>query len=65
MLLIDTEFQRREGNLLLQVNRNGLCYILDRIKGEDLLSEPFVDAATGDTLWRFEANRIGEGPPMT
>ena len=42
-----------------------LYYILDRMTGEFLLAEPFVDAATGDTLWRFEVHRIEKGSPMT
>jgi glucose dehydrogenase len=41
------------------VNRSGFHYILDRIVGKFLLAEPSVDAATDETLWRFEANRIG------
>ena len=52
-------FNSTNSRLLLQVNRSGFHYILDRIVGKFLLAEPSVDAATDETLWRFEANRIG------
>lgn len=41
------------------MNRGGFYYILDRIMGKFLLAEPSVDVATDETLWLFEANRIG------
>ena len=52
-------FNSANSRLLLQVNRSRFHYILDRIVGKFLLAEPSVDAATDETLWRFEANRIG------
>ena len=42
LLLIDEEFQGRPRKLLLQGNRNGFFYVLDRTNGEFLLGEPFV-----------------------
>ncbi|MDE0167418.1 MAG: hypothetical protein OXH92_14630 [Bryobacterales bacterium] len=41
------------------MSRSVFYYILDRIMGKFLLAEPSVDMATDETLWRFEANRIG------
>ena len=52
-------FNSANSRLLLQVNQSSFHYILDRLKGKFLLAEPSVDAATDETLWRFEANRIG------
>ena len=41
-VLLDTEFRGRPRKLLVQANRNGFYYILDRTNGEFLLAEPFV-----------------------
>jgi len=41
-MLIDTEFRGRQRKLLVQANRNGFFYVLDRVTGEFLLAEPFV-----------------------
>src|SRR5579872_5328790 len=41
-MLIDTEFRGRPRKLLVQANRNGFFYVLDRVTGEFLLAEPFV-----------------------
>ena len=46
VLLIDTKFQGRDRKLLLQANRNGFYYVLDRMTGEFLLGEPFVEKLT-------------------
>ncbi len=46
VLLVDTEFQGRDRKLLLQANRNGFYYVLDRTNGEFLLGEPFVKKLT-------------------
>ena len=43
LLLIDEEFQGRPRKLLVQGNRNGFFYVLDRTNGEFLLGEPFVN----------------------
>nr|ADI23204.1 glucose dehydrogenase [uncultured Gemmatimonadales bacterium HF0770_11C06] len=42
LLLVDEEFHGQPRKLLLQGNRNGFFYVLDRITGEFLLGEPFV-----------------------
>ena len=46
VLLVDAEFQGRDRKLLLQANRNGFYYVLDRTNGEFLLGEPFVKKLT-------------------
>jgi alcohol dehydrogenase (cytochrome c) len=42
LLSVDAQFKGRERKLLLQANRNGFFYVLDRVTGEFLLGEPFV-----------------------
>jgi len=46
VLLVDTPFQGRPRKLLLQANRNGFFYVLDRTTGELLLAKPFVKKLT-------------------
>ena len=41
-ILVDREFQGRPRKLLLQANRNGFYYVLDRTTGEFLHGVPFV-----------------------
>ena len=43
LLLIDEEFRGRPRKLLVQANRNGFFYVLDRTNGRFLLGEPFVN----------------------
>ncbi len=43
LLAIDAPFHGRARHLLLQANRNGFFYVLDRITGEFLLGRPFVE----------------------
>ena len=45
-LLVDTVFHGRERHLLLQANRNGFFYVLDRITGKFLMATPFVHKLT-------------------
>lgn len=45
-MLIDAEFHGRPRKLLVQANRNGFFYVLDRLTGEFLLGEPFVHKLT-------------------
>ena len=45
-MLIDAEFRGRQRKLLVQANRNGFFYVLDRVTGEFLLGEPFVKKLT-------------------
>jgi PQQ-dependent dehydrogenase (methanol/ethanol family) len=42
LVLVDTNYQGRDRKLLLQANRNGFLYVLDRTNGELLLGKPFV-----------------------
>jgi alcohol dehydrogenase (cytochrome c) len=46
LVLVNTRFQGRERKLLLQANRNGFYYALDRTNGELLLAKPFVKKLT-------------------
>jgi len=48
-MLIDAEFRGRPRKLLVQANRNGFFYVLDRVTGEFLLGEPFVKKLTWAT----------------
>ncbi|MYI74379.1 MAG: PQQ-binding-like beta-propeller repeat protein [Acidobacteria bacterium] len=43
LLLIDEEFRGEPRKLLVQGNRNGFFYVLDRTNGRFLLGEPFVN----------------------
>ncbi|MBS1810556.1 MAG: PQQ-dependent dehydrogenase, methanol/ethanol family [Acidobacteria bacterium] len=45
-MLIDAEFKGRQRQSLMQANRNGFFYVLDRITGELLLAKPFVEQLT-------------------
>jgi PQQ-dependent dehydrogenase (methanol/ethanol family) len=42
LLLVDTQYKGRPRKLLMQANRNGYFYVLDRLTGEFLLGTPFV-----------------------
>jgi alcohol dehydrogenase (cytochrome c) len=42
VLAVNAVFRGRPRKLLLQANRNGFFYVLDRVTGEFLLGEPFV-----------------------
>ena len=45
-VLIDTQFQGRQRKLLVQANRNGFFYVLERRDGRMLLAKPFVKKLT-------------------
>ena len=45
-LLVNLRYRGRDRKLLLQANRNGFLYVMDRTKGELLLAEKFVDRVT-------------------
>ena len=45
-MLVDAEFGGQPRKLLLQGNRNGFFYVLDRLTGKLLLAEPFVKKLT-------------------
>jgi PQQ-dependent dehydrogenase (methanol/ethanol family) len=42
LVLVDTNYEGRDRKLLLQANRNGFLYVLDRTNGKLLFSKPFV-----------------------
>jgi PQQ-dependent dehydrogenase (methanol/ethanol family) len=46
LVLVNARYQGRERKLLLQANRNGFFYVLDRTNGEFLLGKPFVRKLT-------------------
>ena len=46
LLLVDETFAGRPRKLLVQANRNGFFYVLDRIDGEFLLGKPFIKNST-------------------
>ncbi len=46
LVLVDAPFHGQPRKLLLQGNRNGFFYVLDRLTGEVLLAEPFVKRIT-------------------
>jgi PQQ-dependent dehydrogenase (methanol/ethanol family) len=45
-VLVDARFQGQPRKLVLQGNRNGFFYVLDRLTGKVLLAEPFVKRIT-------------------
>jgi PQQ-dependent dehydrogenase (methanol/ethanol family) len=45
-MLVDAQFHGQPRKLLLQGNRNGFFYVLDRVTGKVLLAEPFVKKLT-------------------
>jgi alcohol dehydrogenase (cytochrome c) len=45
-VLVDAKFQGQDRKLLLQANRNGFFYVLDRTNGKLLLGTPFVKKLT-------------------
>ena len=46
VLTVNANFRGKPRKLLLQANRNGFFYVLDRVNGEFLLGEPFVKKMT-------------------
>jgi PQQ-dependent dehydrogenase (methanol/ethanol family) len=49
LVLVDAAFRGKPRKLLLQGNRNGFFYVLDRVTGEFLMAEPFVKRLTWAT----------------
>jgi alcohol dehydrogenase (cytochrome c) len=45
-ILVDADFQGAPRKLLLQANRNGYFYVLDRLTGQFLLGAPFIHNMT-------------------
>jgi alcohol dehydrogenase (cytochrome c) len=58
-VLADLEFKGKPRRLLLQANRNGRLFVLDRATGESLLSAPYVT-----TNWPNEVNGTGQPIPQ-
>jgi alcohol dehydrogenase (cytochrome c) len=54
-MLVDVDFHGQKRRLMLQANRNGFFYVLDRITGSLLLAKPFVDKLT----WASEIGADG------
>ena len=50
LLLVDEVYRGHPRKLLLQGNRNGFFYVLDRTNGQFLLGEPFVHQTWADGL---------------
>jgi PQQ-dependent dehydrogenase (methanol/ethanol family) len=46
LVLVDERYRGRDRKLVLQANRNGFFYVLDRTNGELLLGKPFVKKLT-------------------
>ncbi len=46
LVLADARFRGRDRRLLMQANRSGFFYVLDRVTGEFLLGQPFVKRLT-------------------
>ena len=57
-VLVDMPWQGQPRKLLLQANRNGFFYVLDRVTGAFLLARPFVKKLT----WAREIG--GDGRPV-
>ena len=57
-MLIDARFHGEARTLLLQGNRNGFFYVLDRLTGKVLLAEPFVANVT------WASGIGGDGRPL-
>ena len=57
-VLIDTRYQGAPRKLLVEANRNGFVYVLDRTNGRFLTATPFVQKLN----W---AKAIDERPPHT
>ncbi len=56
MVLLDTAWEGQPRKLLIQANRNGFFYVLDRTNGKLLLAKPFVDKVT----WAKEVGLDGK-----
>ena len=46
-MLLDLNWQGKPRKLLLQANRNGFFYVLDRVTGEFLSAKPFARQTSG------------------
>jgi alcohol dehydrogenase (cytochrome c) len=60
MVLVDRDWQGSPRKLLLQANRNGFLYVLDRTTGKLLLGKPFVKKMN----WAKELDSRGKPIPL-
>jgi len=58
LVLVDAEWKGQPRKLLLQANRNGYYYVLDRVTGEYLLGTPYVKQIT------WASGLTAEGRPI-
>jgi alcohol dehydrogenase (cytochrome c) len=58
LLLVDETFGGRPRKLLVQANRNGFFFVLDRTNGELLLAKPFVPNSTWASGYTKEGKPI-------
>jgi alcohol dehydrogenase (cytochrome c) len=58
LLLVDTEFHGEPRKLLVQANRNGFFFVLDRTDGKFLLGKPFIKNSTWATGYTKEGKPI-------
>jgi alcohol dehydrogenase (cytochrome c) len=61
MVLVDSDWEGKPRKLLLQANRNGFFYVLDRGTGELLRGKPFVQKMN----WAKELDSKGKPIPLT
>lgn len=45
-VLVDADWEGRPRKLLIQANRNGFFYVLDRVNGQVLMAKPFIKRLT-------------------
>ena len=55
LTLVDAKWEGQDRKLLLQANRNGFFYVIDRVTGKFLLGKPFVNKLT----WAKEISSSG------
>src|SRR6267143_2142352 len=60
-ILIDAVYKRELRKLLVQANRNGFVYVLDRVNGTFLSATPFVDKLTWATGIDAQGRPISSG----
>ncbi|MDQ6675971.1 MAG: hypothetical protein M3Z09_01600 [Acidobacteriota bacterium] len=61
-VLVDAPFPGKTRKLLLQANRNGFFYVLDRETGKFLLGQPFINKLTWATGIGADGSRCEDLP---
>ena len=72
LILADINFEGQKRKVVMQMNRNGFLYVIDRTNGRLLSAKPFgrinwathVDMATGRPVESEEAKRLRAGEPI-